>query len=309
MKKIVILLVAAWSLFNVSLRAQNCDILLIPYIQDNIDPLPDETRSYLETKLTQIITQNGIGTDEGFGQFYLTSKFAVLNKDVIAGSPQMISQRISVTLYLFDYFGEKVIETSSFEIQAAGTNENKLYINAIRNIKPENEKIQDFVKTGKKKILNYYNTNYEVIIKKSQTLASMKNYEEALFYLTSVPECSQGYDKAVAACKSIYHAYIDNLCQRTLLQARTAWAAQPNAAGAAEAGIYLNNIEPDAACYKDAQALYSEIKSSVKEDWKFEFKNYDERALERARIEAYRQVGVAWGKGQKPSSIIIGKLR
>jgi len=308
MKYIIILLISVLSFTSVSLCAQNCEIPLIPYIQDRIDPLPSETRSYLETKLTQIVVQNGISVGAGYGQFYLVSKFALLNKDIVSGSPVMISQRLNVSLFLVDCFGEKVIASTNFEIQSVGTNDNKVYINAIRNINPSSADIQAFVKQGKEKMLNYYDTNYGIIIKKAQNLSGMKQYEEALYLLTSVPECSKGYDSAIAACRKIYQTYIDNRCQHSLMQARTAWAASPNADGAAMAGEYLTEIEPDAACYKDALSLYNEIKSSVKEDWKFEFKNYDERALEKQRIEAFKEVGVAWGKGQKPSTTNIGRL-
>ena len=85
-------------------------------------------------------------------------------------------------------------------------------------------------------------------------------------------------------------------------------AASPNAIGAPQAGVYLAAIEPDAKCYSEAVALYNEIKTNVGEDWKFEFKYYDERSLERERINAYKEVGVAFGKGQQPSTTVIGRL-
>ncbi|MDR0507541.1 MAG: hypothetical protein LBH32_12120 [Dysgonamonadaceae bacterium] len=307
-KMIKFLIIGVICFTNITLNAQDCEILLVPYIQNKITPLPDEARSYLATKLEQIITQNGLGAGSGTGQFYLVSKFSVLSKDIISGPPQMISEQISVTLSLIDYSGEKIIASTSFEVQAVGKNENKLYVNALRNIKPDNVKIQEFIKLGKEKMLNYYDNNYQNIIKKAQTLASMKNYEEALFYSTSIPECSKGYDAAIEASMQIYKQSIDYFCQKNLMAANSVWAASQNMEGAYKAGIYLNRIDPDAACYKDAVALYKEIKNSVKEDWKFEFKNYDERALERARIDAYREVGVAWGKGQKPSTTVIGRL-
>jgi len=308
MKRIIILITAVLSFAGVSLRAQDCEIALIPYLQERIDPMPEEARSYLETKLTQMVTQNGMGAAAGYGQFYLVSKFALLSKEILSGSPTMISQKINLALSIVDYFGEKVIASTNLELQATGANETKAYINGIRNINPENPKIQEFIRSGKEKILNYYDSNYSAIIRKAQNMAAMKQYEEALFWLTSVPECSKGYDAAMSACKNVYQAYIDNRCQRNLMQARTAWAASPDAAGAAEAGQYLAAIDPEASCYKDAIALYNEIKSNVKEAWDFEFKNYDERSLERERINAYREVGVAFGKGQQPSTTVIGRL-
>ena len=308
MKRIIIFLTCIMSFAITLLRAQNCEIPLIPYVQDVKEPLPDDAHSFLETKLTQIATQNGIGIGTGFGQFYLMSKFTLLSKDIVSGSPMMISQRVNVALSIVDYFGEKVIASTNIELQATGQNESKAFINGIRSLNPANPKIQAFIKTGKEKMLDYYNNNAGNIVKKAQNLAVMKKYEEALFYLASIPECSKGYDMAIAEGKKVYRAYIDYNCQRNLMEARAAWAASPNANGAMLAGDYLVKIEPDANCYTEALSLYNEIKSSVKEDWKFEFKNYDERALERERINAFREVGVAFGKGQQPSTTILHRF-
>lgn len=85
------------------------------------------------------------------------------------------------------------------------------------------------------------------------------------------------------------------LCPR-----RTAWAGHQNSYGADNAGIYLSQILPDAKCYPEAQKLYQEIKSKVLDDWKFEMQVYrDGVDLEKARINAWKEVGVAYGKGQK----------
>ena len=308
MKRIIITLTIALGFACSTLNAQDCQILLIPFIQDRIDPLPEESRSFLETKLTQIITQNGISAGAGYGQFYLVSKFTLLNKDILPGPPRMHSQRINVALSVVDYFGEKVIASTNIELQATGTNENRAYINGIRNLNPDNAKIQAFIQSAKEKMLDYYDNNYGYIIRRAQNLASTRQYEEALFHIASIPECSKGYDQAIAAGRAIYQDYINYHCLRNLQQARVAWAASPNARGAAAAGVYLAHIEPDAHCFPDALALYNEIKTNVKEDWKFEFRNYDPRALERERINAFREVGVAFGKGQQPSTTIIGRL-
>ena len=50
-------------------------------------------------------------------------------------------------------------------------------------------------------------------------------------------------------------------------------------------------------------ALYKEIKGKVLDDWKFEMKVYQDGVdTERERIHAIRDVGVAFGKGQQPTT-------
>ncbi|MDR3327951.1 MAG: hypothetical protein LBT04_07530 [Prevotellaceae bacterium] len=303
MKRISILIIGVLSLVSTSFYAQNCEIPLIPLVQDGTDPLPVEAKSFLEDKLTQIIVRNGISAGNGYGQFYLLAKISLLSKDIVQGSPVMISQRLNLSLYIVDYSGEKVIAATTMEVQAVGTNETKSCINGIRSINAGNDKLQTFIQEGKEKMLNYYDNNYAVIIKKAQQLASMKHFEEALFNLTSIPECSKGYDAAIAACNSIFQSHIDDLCKRNLMLAKTAWAAEQNAEGARVAGEYLTYIYPDANCYPEAIALYKEIKSRIRENWTFELKQYDDTvSLEKQRINAYREVGVAFGKGQQPTT-------
>ena len=56
--------------------------------------------------------------------------------------------------------------------------------------------------------------------------------------------------------------------------------------------------------------LYSEIKGKVLDDWKFEMKKYQDGIdLEKQRIEAARQIGVAYGTHQPAQTTSIEFLR
>ena len=70
------------------------------------------------------------------------------------------------------------------------------------------------------------------------------------------------------------------------------------------------NILPDAGCYDEAMELYREIKGKVLDDWKFEMKKYQDGVdLEKQRIDAMRQVGVAYGNHQPAQTTSIEFLR
>ena len=111
--------------------------------------------------------------------------------------------------------------------------------------------------------------------------------------------CKECWDKSQAAVVPIYKKYIDKDCKIKLGQARTAWAASQNYEGANNAAVYLADINPDAACYKEAMTLNSEIAKRVKEvdnrEWAFQTKTTSDL------IKAYRDVGVAYGNGQPKS--------
>ena len=163
---------------------------------------------------------------------------------------------------------------------------------------------------GKKKIIEYYDHEGEQLIKKAQFLAQRKKYDEALYWVSLIPQQSKHYDAALAAGQDIYQKYLNNECNINLAYARQAWAAEQNSSGAYAAGEYLANILPDAGCYDEAMELYREIKGKVLDDWKFEMKKYQDGVdLESQRIDAMRQVGVAYGNHQPTQTTNIEFLR
>jgi hypothetical protein len=148
--------------------------------------------------------------------------------------------------------------------------------------------------------MDYYDANYSNIIKQAHSVSVQKNYEEALYILTAIPPCSKGFDAALKETASVYQSYVNQLCNENLARAHAAWAAQQNSRGAADAGDFLQFIYPDAACYGEAMSLYKEIKGKVLDDWKFTMRMYDDQiSLEKQRISAYRDIGVAWGTHQQ----------
>ena len=131
-----------------------------------------------------------------------------------------------------------------------------------------------------------------------------------MYWISLIPQQSKHYDAALAAGLEIYQAYIDNQCYLNLAAAKTAWAAEQNSKGAYAAGEYLANILPDAKCYAEAMDLYKEIKRKVLDDWKFEMKKYQDGIdLEKQRIDAMREVGVAYGNHQPAQTTSIEFLR
>lgn len=300
-KKLSTFIIALCSLTAYTAQAQqNCEIPLMIIQTDQSEPIPSGALDFLNNKLRQVATTAGLAAGAEFTQFCIVPKISMLNKEILPGPPSKFVYDMEMTLYIADAWGEKVFTSTNVSIKGVGNNETKAYISGIKNLNPRSHDIQDFVNEGKDKILDYYNTHYPNIIKKAQNLAGMKKYDEALFYLGSVPECSKGFDAASKVAANVYQQYVDQLCVENLSKARMAWAAQQNRYGAEEAGEYLQYIYPDARCYGDAMALYKEIKGKVLDDWKFTMKIYNDAvSLEKQRINAWRDVGVAYGRGQK----------
>lgn len=299
----------------VSVSAQNFqdkkDLLPISIlIQDQPDPLPQGARTYAITKLKQIAANNGVAANENFSRFFISLEITPITKDILPGPPMQISQNMQVTFFLCDYFDQKVFASISIETKAVGTNDTKCFINAVKAINVNSKEITAFMQSGKQKIIDYYNANCSNIIKKAESLSFQKQYEAALYELTSVPEVCDCYDDVLAKTKDVFQKYIDYACDVNLAKAKAAWAAEQNSEGASKAGEYLSQIYPDAKCYEEAQTLYNEVKSKVLADWEFEMKKWQDMVdLESQRIEASRAIGVAYGNGQQPTTYVMPWMR
>ena len=286
-------------------------ITLSVIVPEQQDPLPAGAESYLVNKLTQVAINNGIAAGRDFGRFFIAANIGMATKDILPGPPTQISQNMEITLYIADYFDQKIYSSTTIEATGVGTNEAKSFINALQNMPVKSPQLNRFVTEGKDKILAYYRQQGDLMIQQAKTLAAQRKYEEAFFLLTAIPDAVRDvYERAMDATLEIYQSYVDYLCEVNLAKARAAWAAHQNSEGAEAAGVFLSQIYPDAKCHAEAMELYTEIRDKVLADWQFEMKKWQDGIdLESQRIEAMRQIGVAYGNGQQPTTYGIGWLR
>lgn len=307
----VLLCLLSFLCFQASAFAQDCDIHLMAIDTEQDDRMPDAAREYLFNRLCTAVTDDGISASSQYAQFFIAAKALPLYEQTVAGAPVRTALTLSLNLYIGDYWGEKVFDRLSFELRGVGESPERAYINAFRSLNKSNAKIADFLLRGKLRILNYYDQEYPNIIKEARRASGLRNYERALFLLTAVPVCCKGYDAVSDELVRTYQEYIDYNCDRLLMEARTAWAVNPDQKGASAVARILNQLEPNAACYGDAMELYKEVKAKMKDDWNFEMRQKYNDAIDIRKqvIDAARAVGVAYGEGQQPQTTNLMWLR
>lgn len=290
--------------------ADNCQIHLMVADASSGEDVPAAVADQLATRLGRAITTNGVTADTGFGQFFVAGKFNHIQSDVLPGPPMQHSLYTTLTLYIGDINTRKTFATTSIDLRGVGTSEQRAYINALGQLNAKNANIQNFIEKGKQKIVAYFDANYPQILAKARQAASMRNYDEALYHSTQIPECCRGYNEATNLTIQIYRELIDFDGQKLLQAARAAWNAQPDAEGAREAYYYLAQIDPSSSAYEGALKLEKEISAVVKDDKKFETRDKYRDAVETERryIEAARAVGVAYGQHQQPTTYHINWL-
>lgn len=311
MKKLILAVVLALSTI-VSLQAQNnlgksddvARISLTPVVPEQPDGMPQIAAEALNNKLQQIATSNGLGGIDYHGRFVLTAKITLGTKDILPGPPPMHAYNMDITLYIADQVTKVVFSTTNIAAKGVGTNENKAYINGVNTINVNSPQLSAFIEKGKQKIVEYYNSKCDFIIKEALTLAQTDRYQEAIYTLMSIPDVAKNcYEDAMDAVPPIYQKYVDYMCNANLATAKAYWIANPNTEGANFVAQNLASIYPDAACYGEAQKLVSEIRTKIRKDeqrdWNFMLKVWDDNvSLERQRIRAWRDIGVAWGNNQ-----------
>ncbi|MDD7887122.1 hypothetical protein [Flavivirga sp. 57AJ16] len=301
MKKIIytVLFLISMVIFG---QENNNGITLGAYIPEQAEGIPTYAKSMLKNKLGRIITENGISDNVYNSRFIITPNITVLNKNITGTAPPMVVLNIDLTLYIGDGIAGNLFSNESIQLKGVGTNENKAYIAALKQLKPKSQDIQRFISKGKQKIIDYYNTNCNLMIKKAKSLEAQNNYEEALFVLINVPEASTCFNSIKSKIKPLYTKAINRDCKLKLNEASAIWAANQDIDAANEAGLLLSSIEPTASCFSQVKTLYNKIAIRVKDlgdrDW-----NYDLKVLEVESniVKAARDVGMAYGKNQPKS--------
>ncbi|HET8803820.1 MAG TPA: hypothetical protein VFM72_04525 [Aequorivita sp.] len=278
MKKSILLNLAAF-LFIAAVGAQNANsnMALGTYIEN--DQLPAAARSIMESKLQQIASANGINDVSYYPRFILTPNISVMSKNILPTAPPQVVLNLDVALYIGDGQSGTLYSSKNFSVKGVGRNETKAYIAALKNISPQNSEVQNFIAEGKQKIIDFYNTNCEVIQKEVSSLKNQQRYEEAMAMLVNVPVNSNCFDKVGGELKRLYQMAIDRQCQRSLASATAIWSANQDLAAANEAGAILANIDPNAKCYKDVKTLFGKIEKRAKEvsdrPWEYKLKVLD----------------------------------
>lgn len=290
----------------------NSQIEITPYIPDQVEGLPDTARNNLENKLSQIITSNGFGVSSENSRFIITANVVILSKDITPTAPPMQAYTLGINLYIGDGIEGIKFSSCAVTLKGVGENETKAYMSALKNLKVDDPKFQEFITKAEVKIVDYYSRKCDFILKDAKAKANQGQYEEALYKLSAIPDgCKTCYDKSLPVSKVIYKQYIDNDCKIKLANAKNIWNSSQDEAGAYEAGEYLTEINPNAACYNEAKAFTDKIGAKILTDnnkaWNFRMKVYqDEVAAERASVKAAQDIALAYAKSTSVNYIVTG---
>ena len=315
MKKIisVLILTVVAITSNAQVKLDNFGrIVLNTYLPDNI-AIPSEAKNLLITKLNQITSNNGMGGSQANPRFIITAAVNIGTKDIIPGPPQMIAQNLDVTLFIGDAVTNTIFANTTLSLKGVGANENKAFIDALKTINPSNKAVIALLEDGKNKIINYYSTNCDFILKEATSLSDQFKFNEAIYKLMMVPNvCKECYFKAKDATTLIFNKKIESDCTEKLKEAKLIWAAEPTEIGALQASAIMISIIPSDNCKTEINKLSIEIKNKLQLEQK---KKYDFDMLEMQKrydtdqkiIDAQKQIALEQAKNQ-PKTITYNNI-
>ena len=313
MKRLAIIIGIIWGVFCPSFGQNTSDkISLCVYLPNNTD-VPEAAYQYLENRLNTLASAEGNADFGMCGRFLLTAKVDVLQKDIVSGPPQKISQTLSVTLQIGDVEEHKLFASTTLTLVGIGTNLIKSYMEAFKHIAKSEKQIQDFLQKGKNIVLAYYSAQCESICKKAEQLAAAQQYGEALYNLASIPDIDNAcYEKSQSLMADIVKLKINSDGLDLLNKAKLVWGKEQDRQGAEQATALLVQIHPSADCQPEVETLVEEMKAKLsadaERDWQFQMQQYNDRVkqeqqqakndyeLRKMRIKAARDAAVAFAE-------------
>ena len=216
--------------------------------------IPAAAKKILLTRMTQIASKNGLAS---YGsRFIMYPRVDVITKDILASAPPKHVYTLNVSLRIADNMTQTIYSTTDITLKGVDNNETKAYISALKGLSYRHRDVKGFVEEGKNRIIEYYNSQCDFIIKEAEALAGKKEYDQAIYTLITIPSvCKDCYMKGQDASVDVFKQKMENECMQNIADARAA-KAKDNYDLAAS---YLSGILPDVSCYADAQALLKEI--------------------------------------------------
>ncbi len=290
------------SLLILSALVMRAQIMVSPYLPEDMEGLTANNIKVLENRLSSIISQNGLMGAEG-SRFILTMNWNVLEKEVLSSGPTVIMYKLDVGFFLGDGMTGAKYASTTLSLKGAGNNEAKAVLNAMKGLNAHKDEIGRLVKQGTLRIIEYYESNRSQIMASAKSMITQRSYEEALWTLSQIPQEVSYYNEAQSMMSQAYRAQVNTNAAQQLQRARALWSSSPSRENAESVMALVGDIDASSSSYAGAQALMKEVKGRVKslddaDRAEVMRQNAHERSMDRARLNAVRDIAVAYCKSR-----------
>ena len=184
MRKIKTLLL----IFFVASACQNVKAQAIRVLTPSTANISNEAATLLYNRLNQAVSLNGIGSTDNSNKFLMVPSVVVTSIEPTTTAPVNYVAEIEVTLFLVDNSKKLVMSQETLVKKGVGENETKAILEAIKSIKARDPKLKKLITIGKDRIIEYYNTECETVVKTINAYLECGMVDKALNELNAIPQ-------------------------------------------------------------------------------------------------------------------------
>lgn len=210
----------------------------------------------ISMKLLQIASQNGI-SGVGSYNFVFGAEIAETGRAVTSTTPQKMTVKYEYTFKVLNTVSGDVYATSTQEVLGVGNSFVEANQNAVKEIK-NTPQLQQMLQTASERIIDWYDTNLQVIKNQVENAASAHNYALALSILNSIPEQATEAYKYVGEMQSQLYDKMYHKIATDMLGEMQALLASSGDDFNPAVGAYFSMIPADCPEYQTAQTIYAE---------------------------------------------------
>ena len=275
-------------------------IALSPFVTSNAN-IPEYAVSVMNNKLSRIAAKHGMASTSIDNRFVMTANMVEISKDVTASAPPMISLTLSPTIYIGDGFtGELFASCEMPPVKGVGDNETKAYLDAIKSIQANNPAVVKCIDEGKKKIIEFYNSQIDFLLAEAESMAKSQNFDEAMCLLASVPTvCKDAYLKAYEKIGEVYQRKIDLEGDILYNEAYAQWNTAKTQESAQIVVELLAQINPISSAAAKGRALVAKVEAHYnaiaawrreieERNWAFKMQQYEDKRADEQRDHEFK---------------------
>lgn len=310
MRKLITLCIALVA--TISIKAADCEIAITYADVSQGERIPASINGQIKAKITNLLAKSGISSSDPNSRFFVTGRFDHGYSETLEVGPSYkYVLTTDLTLYMGDSETKKIFASAVIPLKGVGSTEIICYRNCLKDLKVTTPELKEFINEGRQKIVDYYNSNYQSILAQANAAMNQRNYDEAIYYAATIPECCVGFEQAQNLMVKSYRSNRDYQSAQLLAQAKAAWAENPDSYGAGEAGRYLSQIDPSSSSAAAADALAKEMTARTQKQWDFENiqKYKDNLALQKQRIDADASIRKESIRAARDISVAYAKSR
>ena len=167
-------------------ESQNLRVLL-----PSTSNISNDAALTLYNRLNQSVSLNGIASTDDSNKFLLIPSVVVASIEATATAPINYVAELEITIYIVDNSRKLLFAQETLIKKGTGENETKAVMEAVKSLKARDPKLKKIITVAKNKIVEYYNTECDNVIKTINAYIDMEMYDKALDELNAIPQIDE----------------------------------------------------------------------------------------------------------------------